>query len=128
MSPATDSYSILNEALRNFKMFTRDRGAKARFPLKIVKLLKLYITLIDVFCFKMRVNFGWECTHVFVDRLTLMIYVYITGRNFTETFGLNVLSNGYSFDYNDGFNPNINNEFSTAAFRFGHSLVQGTLK
>ncbi|KAK8376103.1 hypothetical protein O3P69_008672 [Scylla paramamosain] len=52
----------------------------------------------------------------------------IVGRNFMDSFGIKVLNNGYSFDYNANLNPNMNNEFSTAAFRFGHSLVQGTLR
>ncbi|MPC38869.1 Peroxidasin [Portunus trituberculatus] len=52
----------------------------------------------------------------------------IVGRNFMDSFGIKVLNRGYSFDYNANLNPNMNNEFSTAAFRFGHSLVQGTLR
>ncbi|KAG7162792.1 Chorion peroxidase-like 6 [Homarus americanus] len=52
----------------------------------------------------------------------------IVGNNFMQSFGINVLQNGYSFDYNDNFNPSMNNEFSTAAFRFGHTLVQGTVR
>lgn len=45
-----------------------------------------------------------------------------------QSFGITVRSNGYSFDYNPNFNPNMNNEFATAAFRFGHTLVNGNLR
>ena len=41
-------------------------------------------------------------------------------------FGIFPLSSGHSFDYDDSFDPRINNEFATAAFRFGHSLVPKT--
>lgn len=49
------------------------------------------------------------------------------GPRFVFAFGLNVRRRGFSNDYNPTINPNMNNEFSTAAFRFGHSLVQGDL-
>jgi len=33
------------------------------------------------------------------------------------------MGDGYSFDYNDNFDPRITNEFLTAAFRVGHTMV-----
>lgn len=51
----------------------------------------------------------------------------IVGSRFMDSFGILPLQQGYSFDYNPQFNPNMNNEFATGAFRFGHSLVQGTI-
>ncbi|KAK3849991.1 hypothetical protein Pcinc_043276, partial [Petrolisthes cinctipes] len=47
---------------------------------------------------------------------------------FMQSFAINTLRSGFSFDYNPNINPNMNNEFSTGAYRFGHSLVQGTLR
>lgn len=35
---------------------------------------------------------------------------------------------GFSNDYDDDLNAAIFNEFATAAFRFGHTLVQGMLE
>lgn len=52
----------------------------------------------------------------------------IVGPNFMQSFGISTRTNGYSFDYNPNVNPTMNNEFGTAAFRFGHTLVQGTLR
>ncbi|KAK8751902.1 hypothetical protein OTU49_010978, partial [Cherax quadricarinatus] len=51
----------------------------------------------------------------------------IVGDSFMRSFGINTIPSGYSFDYIPNFNPSMNNEFSTAAFRFGHTLVQGTM-
>lgn len=39
-------------------------------------------------------------------------------------FNLEVLRKGYFEGYDPAVNPTIANEFSTAAYRFGHSLVQ----
>ncbi|KAK8752094.1 hypothetical protein OTU49_012001 [Cherax quadricarinatus] len=52
----------------------------------------------------------------------------IIGRDFMRSFGLSTLPSGFSNDYNPRINPNMNNEFSAAAFRFGHTLVQGIIR
>ena len=44
-----------------------------------------------------------------------------------QRFGLNVRDRGYSDDYSEEINGCITSEFSTAAFRFGHSVVDGKL-
>lgn len=41
-----------------------------------------------------------------------------------KIFKLEIMRNGYSDEYDPDVNPNVANEFITAAFRFGHSLVQ----
>ncbi|CAH1114445.1 unnamed protein product, partial [Psylliodes chrysocephalus] len=53
----------------------------------------------------------------------------ILGYTTMEEFDLN-LEEGYEyyFGYDPKVNPSIINEFSTAAFRFGHSIVDGHLK
>ena len=50
----------------------------------------------------------------------------VLGGDFMTSFGLWPLSKGYSDSYRDDFDPRITNEFATAAFRFGHSLVPST--
>ena len=49
----------------------------------------------------------------------------VLGNNMMRLFGLFPLSTGFSTDYEDSFDPRINNEFAAAAFRFGHSLISG---
>ncbi|KZC13739.1 Chorion peroxidase, partial [Dufourea novaeangliae] len=48
----------------------------------------------------------------------------VLGQDVTKIFDLEVLKKGYYNGYNPTMNPTIANGFSTAAYRFGHSLVQ----
>lgn len=41
-----------------------------------------------------------------------------------KIFGLEVQRKGYYEEYDPNANPTIANGFATAAYRFGHSLVQ----
>ena len=38
------------------------------------------------------------------------------------------LAHGYNNKYDEKINPTILNSFATAAFRFGHTLIQGMMK
>ncbi|KAI9554244.1 hypothetical protein GHT06_019516 [Daphnia sinensis] len=49
----------------------------------------------------------------------------LLGRTKMAAFGLLPLQSGFSRDYDEQFNPSILSEFVGAAFRFGHSLIQG---
>jgi peroxidase len=49
----------------------------------------------------------------------------VIGRAKMQQLGLLPLQSGFSDDYDQHLNPSILNEFSAAAFRFGHSMVQG---
>lgn len=45
-----------------------------------------------------------------------------------ERFGLHCQQYGYSSDYDSNVNPCVTSEFSTAAFRFGHTVVDGKFR
>lgn len=49
----------------------------------------------------------------------------IIGRKKMQQLGLLPLQRGFSQDYDSNLNPTIFNEFAGAAFRFGHTLIQG---
>lgn len=44
------------------------------------------------------------------------------------SLGLLPLEYGFSDDYDPKLNPTIYNSFASAAFRFGHTLVQGKVE
>ena len=50
------------------------------------------------------------------------------GTDFMAELDILPLTHGLSTKYNAKINPTILNSFATAAFRFGHTLVQGLLE
>lgn len=84
-----------------------------------------------------KLNPSWFDDKVFNEarRITIAEYQHIVykewlpiilGGEFMTSFGLWPLSKGYSDTYRDDFDPRITNEFATAGFRFGHSLIPST--
>lgn len=43
-------------------------------------------------------------------------------------FGLVPQESGYAPGYREDIDPSINNVFATAAFRYGHTLISGSMK
>ncbi|XP_022693145.1 uncharacterized protein LOC111262832 isoform X1 [Varroa jacobsoni] len=81
-----------------------------------------------------RVNPHWEDERLFQEgrRIVSAEMQQITygeflprvlGRATMDHYELNLASNGYSRAYNPEVDPSVWNEFSTAAFRFGHTLI-----
>ena len=50
------------------------------------------------------------------------------GSDYMAELDILPVSYGYSNKYDSKVNPSILNSFAAAAFRFGHSLIQGTLE
>jgi peroxidase len=48
----------------------------------------------------------------------------ILGKTYMSNYRLFPQLSGYSYDYDPSINPSVTNEFATAAFRFGHTLLQ----
>lgn len=73
-----------------------------------------------------------ETRRVIISKFQHILYnewlPIIVGEPFMRSFDIMPKRTGYNLDYNPIINPNIRNEFATAAFRFGHTLVQGTMR
>lgn len=76
----------------------------------------------------------WSDERTFNETRRILIAIYqhivykeyipvIIGKVISEKFDLQPLNAGFYKEYNSNFNPSISNEFATAAFRFGHTLV-----
>lgn len=73
----------------------------------------------------------YETQRIVVAELQHIVYnewlPELIGSDTMNRFSLNIRENGYSIDYNPEINPAVSSEFSTAAQRFGHSVVDGKL-
>lgn len=73
-----------------------------------------------------------EAKRVVVAEFQLITYrewlPLIIGSETMKRFSLNVRHLGFSHDYDPHMNPSITSEFTTSAFRFGHSTVDGKFK
>ena len=50
------------------------------------------------------------------------------GRDYMDQLDILPLSHGHSTKYSQAINPTILNSFASAAFRFGHTLIQGLME
>ena len=52
----------------------------------------------------------------------------VLGPEYMSELDILPLAHGYNNKYDEKINPTILNSFATAAFRFGHTLIQGMMK
>ncbi|CAG9823543.1 unnamed protein product, partial [Phaedon cochleariae] len=87
-----------------------------------------------------KLNPDWDDEQIFLETRQIVIaeFQVITYKEFLpaiigdlamEEFDINLAEgNSYSYDYDKKIDPSIINEFSAAAFRYGHSTIDGILK
>ena len=76
------------------------------------------------FVFTLLLNYTLTKQTLFSNRGSFQII----GSQYMEDSQLKPIENGYQKQYNSDVNPSIANVFATAAFRFGHSLIQGQME
>ncbi|KAI4457432.1 oxidase/peroxidase [Holotrichia oblita] len=75
----------------------------------------------------------WETRQIVIAEIQVIVYKEflpcLLGESTMQEFELNLAGpDSYSFDYNPEIEPSILNEFSSAAYRAGHSMIDGILK
>jgi len=86
-----------------------------------------------------RINPSWSDEQLFYEARRILNAEYqhilynewlpiIVGRNYMEVYGILPLSHGYANDYNSRIDATVSNAFAAAAFRMGHTLIQGILQ
>ena len=102
-----------------------------------ITCLILFIPCFHFIFFK-RVNPHWNDEVLYQEARQVMSAVVqhityneflprVIGWNYMNLYNLRVNTEGYTKDYDSTCNPGIFNEFATAAFRFGHSLIRHSL-
>nr|XP_045598426.1 chorion peroxidase-like [Procambarus clarkii] len=86
-----------------------------------------------------RLNPHWSDETIYQETRRIVVAIYqhiiynewlpiILGKDYMAANGLLPQREGFSRDYDSSLNAAVLNEFATAAFRFGHSLVQGMIR
>ena len=86
-----------------------------------------------------KLNSNWEDEKLYQEarRIVIAQLQHITynewlpiilGNKYMEKWSMHPKDSGYSENYDPSVNPTITNVFGTAAFRFGHSLIQGQIE
>lgn len=71
----------------------------------------------------------YETRAIVTAKLQHIVYTewlpHVVGTETMERFALSISQHGYSYDWDNDVNACVTSEFTTAAFRFGHSTVDG---